>query len=117
MTTPYKILASLGAAAAFAVGMFMLGVEYQKGQGAIDESAAIKTNIKDHNDGQKELAKTIEYVEKIEYVYKDKIIHIPAPDLTKPCPIDELTRVRRDVFGAFPKELFQSTDEVPGMDN
>ena len=43
------------------------------------------------------------YVEKEKIIYKDKIIKVPAADISKPCPIDEFTRVRRDVFGALPE--------------
>lgn len=100
----------IGLIIGLAVSSFFFGVKYQKGQGAIVENGAIKTNIQDHNTGQKEIGEKVRYVEKEKIIYKDKIIKVPAADISKPCPIDEFTRVRRDVFGALPGELFESTD-------
>jgi len=73
----------------------------------------IEKEIVDHNEGVEAINETVRTVEKIKYIYRDKIIRLPAIIVDPDCPIDPSTELRNSSYRHLDQSLFQSSDEVP----
>ena len=74
------------------------------------EKKVIVDKVEDHNEDTEELAEHSKVIEKERIVYREKIVRVPAADVSGGCPIDELTRVRNEAYGSLPDMYFQSSD-------
>ncbi len=106
----YKIPVMLLLIAGYSAFLIWSTWQVATGREAKKELNVVEEKIDQHNESEVEIGETVRYVEKTKIQYRDRIVHLPPVDVSGPCPIDELTRLRNEAYGAIPAEFFESTD-------
>jgi len=90
-------------------GLIIFGTwQVVSGKEAKKERKVIVATIEEHNDAVEKITDVVKEVEKVQIVYRDKIIRIPAVNPGDGCPVVELVRVRNEAIQALDPLLFES---------